>query len=73
MTIGASGVPKKIPTTPNNPYIQRVNYELSVINRTATDPEDNIKSPWDAVLLAPYKTAFQALKAEYDLANPATP
>jgi hypothetical protein len=56
------GLPEAIPSTPpNNAYVLRVQYELSVANRTSTYTPDNLKSPHDQALLAGHKAALQAL------------
>jgi hypothetical protein len=70
MTIGASGLPARIPKPAVDPrYLARVNYELSVINKTSTETRpgqnwDNEKGPHDQALLAHYKVAFEELKAD---------
>ncbi len=71
MTIGASGLPARIPTPAVDPrYLARVNYELSVINKTSTETrpksgnDDNLKSPHDAGLLGHYKVAFEKLRTD---------
>ncbi len=71
MTIGASGLPARIPKPAVDPrYLARVNYELSVINRTSTETrpksgnDDNLKGPHDQALLAHYKIAFEALRTD---------
>ncbi len=59
-----TGVPQAIPQTPpNNAYVQRTQYELSVINGTSTFPPDNQKGQHDKDLLAGWKTAYQNLIA----------
>ncbi len=68
MTIGASGLPARIPKPAVDPrYLARVNYELSVINRTSTETRpgqnwDRTKSEWDKVLLTPYEVAYSGLR-----------
>lgn len=71
MTIGASGLPQRIPKPAVDPrYLARVNYELSVINKTSTETrkgsgnDDNLKGPHDAALLAHYKIAFEKLRTD---------
>jgi hypothetical protein len=63
-----TGLPRDIPAIPpNNSYLKRANYELSVIDKTSTETRpgqnwDRTKSEWDKVLLTPYEVAYGGLR-----------